>query len=354
MTADQIPELGFYTLAGHTETPRDLIDEVRTAEEIGLGAVFISERWNTKEAGAIAGAVGAVSERIAIATAATNHTTRHPLITASYATTMHRLTGGRFTLGIGRGIRPLFEAFGLPAITIAAMEDFAGLMRRMWRGETVLDHDGPAGRFPALRLIGSSVSADIPLGLTAWGPATCALGGRAFDQVVLHTFFADATVDRCVRAVRDAAEQAGRDPDTVRVWSVLATIPPGTDEDTRLLKVVARLATYLQSPGYADGLVAANAWDPAVLARFRADDVVQAFGGNPIDQHATTGQLEHIAKLLPAEWSAAAAEGSAEQCAAAARHQLDLGAHGVILHGSAPRELAPIVDAYRRSSRQPA
>jgi alkanesulfonate monooxygenase SsuD/methylene tetrahydromethanopterin reductase-like flavin-dependent oxidoreductase (luciferase family) len=33
-----------------------------------------------------------------IATAATNHNTRHPLITGSWATTMHRLSKGRFTV----------------------------------------------------------------------------------------------------------------------------------------------------------------------------------------------------------------------------------------------------------------
>jgi hypothetical protein len=29
------------------------------------------------------------------------------------------VTGGRFTLGLGRGIEPLFDAFGLPRITSA-------------------------------------------------------------------------------------------------------------------------------------------------------------------------------------------------------------------------------------------
>ena len=50
-----------------------------------------------------------------IATAATNHNTRHPLITGSWATTMHRLSGGRFTLGIRRGISAHLPAFGIPA-----------------------------------------------------------------------------------------------------------------------------------------------------------------------------------------------------------------------------------------------
>jgi alkanesulfonate monooxygenase SsuD/methylene tetrahydromethanopterin reductase-like flavin-dependent oxidoreductase (luciferase family) len=39
---------------------------------------------------------------------------------------MHRLTGGRFTLGLGRGIQPLFDAFGIPRITTAQIEDFVG------------------------------------------------------------------------------------------------------------------------------------------------------------------------------------------------------------------------------------
>ncbi len=45
------------------------------------------------------------------------------MVTASYATTMHRLTGGRFTLGLGRGIGPLFDAIGLPRITTAQLEE---------------------------------------------------------------------------------------------------------------------------------------------------------------------------------------------------------------------------------------
>lgn len=88
-------ELGFYTLAGAPESPRALIDEVRQAEAMGLGNVFISERFNIKEACTLSGAAGAVSARIRITTAATNQNTRHPIVTASYATTMHRLTNGR-------------------------------------------------------------------------------------------------------------------------------------------------------------------------------------------------------------------------------------------------------------------
>jgi alkanesulfonate monooxygenase SsuD/methylene tetrahydromethanopterin reductase-like flavin-dependent oxidoreductase (luciferase family) len=58
------------------------VDEVRAGEAMGLGHAFISERGNVKEAATLSGAAGAVSERLGIATAATNHNTRHPAVTA--------------------------------------------------------------------------------------------------------------------------------------------------------------------------------------------------------------------------------------------------------------------------------
>ena len=337
------PELGFYTLAGAPRSPRDLIDEVRDAEAMGLGAAFISERFNINEACTLSGAVGAVSEEIRIITGATNHNTRHPLVTASYASTMHHLTGGRFTLGLGRGIAVLQDVYGLPRITTAQMEDFAGLMRRLWSGETVFGHDGPAGSWPVLSL-GGEMDADIPLGLVAFGPNSLRLGGRVFDDVILHTFFTDETLQRSVATVKQAAEEAGRDPDDVRVWSCFATVGDHIAEDLRLKKTVGRLATYLQ--GYGDLMVETNRWDPAVLAAFRADPVVGSVPG-AIDQLATTDQLAHIATLLPDEWLAPAATGTPEQCATAVRRQMELGADAVILHGATPDELAPVVDAYR-------
>jgi probable F420-dependent oxidoreductase len=339
----QLGELGFYGLAGAPTSPRDLIGECKDGERLGFGSVFLSERFNIKEVVTLSGAAAASTERLGIATAATNHTTRHPIVTASYATTMHRMTGGRFALGLGRGIDKMFDAFGMPRITTAQMEDFVGLMRRLWHGEVVVGHDGPAGRFPLLAL-DPDFDEDIPMMLTAFGPQSLALGGRCFDGVILHTFFTDETLQRCVSTVKRAAEEAGRDPASVRVWSCFATIGDWIPADVRLKKTVGRLATYLQA--YGDLMVRTNCWDPAVLARFRADPFVAGFRG-ALDQKATTDELEHVATLIPDEWLAPAATGSAEQCAAAVLHQLDLGADGVILHGAAPSELAPTVAAYR-------
>jgi probable F420-dependent oxidoreductase len=256
---------------------------------------------------------------------------------------MPRLTGGRFTLGIGRGIAPLFDAYGIPRITTAQLEDFVGLVRRLFRGEVVTGHDGPAGRFPVLHL-DASFDEDIPIGFVAFGPNSLAFAGRSVDMVVLHTFFTDETTERCVRTVRDAAAAAGRDPASVRIWSCYATVHDGLPEPLRLKKTVGRLATYLQ--GYGDLMVETNRWDPGVLARFRADPVVAAVPG-AIDAKADLATLEHVATLLPDEWLEPSATGAPDHCAQRVLRQFDLGVDGVIMHGATPDELAPVVDAYR-------
>jgi probable F420-dependent oxidoreductase len=178
----------------------------------------------------------------------------------------------------------------------------------------------------------------------AFGPKTLALGGRAFDDVILHTYFTPDTLQRCVRTVKQAAEQAGRDPDSVRVWSCLATIGDHLPEELRLKKTVARLATYLQA--YGDLLVRTNQWDPTVLQRFRDDPVVASVAG-AIDAKATPEQIDHVSTLLPDEWLAASATGSPEQCAARVRKELEYGADCVITHGATPDELEPVIAAYR-------
>ena len=262
----RFPELACYLLAGQPKSPRDIVEEAQGAERAGLGTAFISERYHSKEAMALSGAAGAVTQSIRIGTAVTNHNTRHPLVTAGAALTLHGLTGGRFVLGLGRGIAMLQQVFGIPAITTAELEEAVTLLRRLLHGETVVGHDSRLGKYPALRL-GSDVNADIPMLLTAFGPNSLALAGRCFDEVVLHTFFTDETTERCVRTVKQAAEQAGRDPADVKVWSCFATIGDHIPEDVRLMKSVGRMATYLQ--GYGDLMVRTNEWDPAVLERFR-------------------------------------------------------------------------------------
>jgi probable F420-dependent oxidoreductase len=337
------PELGCYGLAGHSATPGDLVGECRRAEELGLGAVFLSERFNAKDAAVMAGAAVAATSRIGIGTAATNHNTRHPLVTATMATTLHRMSGGRYALGLGRGFDLLFDVMGVPRVTSAQIEDAVGVYRRLWHGEA-FGHDGPIGSYPYLSQ-DATFDEDIPVLLMAIGDRTLELAGRVADGVVLHTFLTDETLARAVGIVRESAERAGRDPESVRIWSVLATVTDLVPEELRLRKLVGRLATYLQ--GYGGALVRANHWDLADLERFRQDPVVRGHAG-AFDAVGTVEDLSHLRdRVLPAAWLAASATGSPATCAARILDQLDAGADSVILHGATPDELAPVLDAWQ-------
>jgi probable F420-dependent oxidoreductase len=261
------------------------------------------------------------------------------------ATTLHRLSGGRYALGLGRGFDALFDVMGLPRVTGAQLEDVVGIYRTLWSGGSVLGHEGPAGSFPYLSQ-DASFDERIPILMMAIGERTLRLAGRLADGVVLHTFFTDETLERAVRTVRQAAEEAGRDPASVRIWAVLATVEESVPEEVALRKTVGRLATYLQ--GYGQVLVDANGWSRADLDRFRSDPLVDGYPG-AFDAIGTTEQLTHLRdEVIPAHWLAASATGSAEACAARVGDQLVAGADSVILHGATPSELVPVVEAWSR------
>ena len=148
-------------------------------EALGLGSVFLSERFDKKEIGVLSRSGRRASATdLTIVTAATNHNTRHPMITAGLARTMQSLTGGRFVLGLGRGIPVIQDTYGIPRITTAALEDFAGHHApALPAASPIVGHDGPAGSWPVLYL--AAIDEDLPLGLVAFGPHILALGGRA-------------------------------------------------------------------------------------------------------------------------------------------------------------------------------
>ena len=344
LTAPAFPELGFYGLAGHASDPSVLIEEVADGERLGLGSVFLSERFNYKDATVLTGAAAAASARLGIATAATNHNTRHPLVTATAAATAHRMSGGRFALGLGRGFDGLFDLMGLDRITNDQLRDIADVLRRLWSGQR-FEHHGPAGDFPYLFLMDEHIDESIPLLMVAIGPKALNLAGEIADAVVLHTYMSDDAVARSVQTVRSAAAEAGRDPASVRIWACTAVVEDSLPHEMRLKKTVGRLATYLQ--GYGDLLVRINGWDPADLQRFRDDPLVSTFQG-AFDAAATASDLEYLAeKVLPSAWLECAVTGPAISCARQVADQIaTTGVDSVIMHGATPAQLAPVVEAY--------
>ena len=132
---------------------------------------------------------------------------------------------------------------------------------------------------------------------------------------MLHTFFTDETLVRCVRSSEaDAAEKAGARSGVGRgVVGASATIGDHLPDDIRLKEdrwaASRRTSAGVRRPDGRD-----ERPDPAVLARFRRS-LRRRLPWRRSTTTATTDELEHVATLIPDEWLAPSATGSPQQCA---------------------------------------
>jgi probable F420-dependent oxidoreductase len=309
--------------------------------------VWLSERFGAKDVATVGGALTQATRAVTIGAAATHFQPRHPVATASMALTLQALSGGRFVLGIGRAIPLIWQSYGLPPASNQVLADGLDIVRRLWAGETV-SYSGPLGDFPRLRLGDVPDVAPPPVVLTAIGPKSLQLAGKLFDGVLLHPFLTLEGQARSAEIVRNAAADAGREPASVRVYGmvVVAADCAPADVETR---VRARAVTYFNAPGLAQQLLAANGWDRAYLDELNAHPLVTALGGRAVDGELDLGDLIELSRIFPEDWfTAGAAIGSAAQCATRLHAYLDAGADEIVIHGSTPDLLSPVLTAFRQ------
>jgi 5,10-methylenetetrahydromethanopterin reductase len=341
--------LGSYVLPGGISDPRPLVEQARCAEAAGLGTAWIGERYDTKDLPSLAGALTQTTTSLRIGAAVTHTQLRHPMVLASMGQTLQALSNGRFLLGLGRSAAWRWRDYGEPRPTLASMRDVAHILHRLWAGETV-DYEGPAGRFPRLRLAQRPDIDPPPLLLAAVGPKTLWLAGERFDGVILHPFLTPDAVAAAVQTVRTAAADAGRDVARIRCYAAVVVAPDQSTHD-RELAVNARGAGYFHVTGLGDALVEANGWDAADLARYRSHPLLLALGDRQADKALSRRELTEVSRSLPDHWlDSSSAAGTAAECAARLSQYLDAGADELILHGTTAEHLESLVEAFVTSS----
>jgi probable F420-dependent oxidoreductase len=331
-------------LPGRVSDPRPGINQARAAERLGLGSVWVSERYDTKEIGSICGALSQVTDRIRITVGTTHFGTRNPVVIAALGVTMQALSNNRFVIGIGRSGPSRLRTFGLSPMTNQALADHASILRRLWAGETVNYH-GPAGRLSGLRL------EDLPAGfspprliLAATGPKTIELAARHFDGVVLHPFLTPEAVHRAASIVRRVARDAGRDDAAFAVTAIAITSPDLSLAEQEAV-VRGRAVTYFISPILASLVARMNGWDMEPIRQLQADPRLPELLRLPAER--VLPALADIGKVLPDEWLiSGAAIGSPQRCAAALHDFLDAGADEVLLHATTPDRLGDVPDHF--------
>ncbi len=226
----------FAYFCGHEQwQPEELVEHAVLAEEAGFDMVVVSEHFHpwVDDAGASGfafatiGAMAAATSSIEFSTGVTTPLFRyHPAVVAQAAATLDRLSGGRFTLGVGTGENinegPLGYVFPKYAERNARMTEALEIMRRLLDGEK-LTFDGQFYRADRAKLYSPPLG-PVPILMAAGGPKSATLAGEMAQGVITSVKDPAEAVERVIDPVRTAAADAGR-PDPIILatrWSLFA------------------------------------------------------------------------------------------------------------------------------------
>jgi 5,10-methylenetetrahydromethanopterin reductase len=328
-------------------TPAQGIQDGVDAERLGFRRVFISERWDLKEADVILAGIGAKTTRVELATGIIVPTTRHPWMIAALGATMQSCFGPRFVLGLGRGDVGAFKGMGIEQTTYKSLVACAKMTRRLWAGESV-SYAGQLGSFDALMPHETYPGPQPPI----WIAGFChgmgaAAAAEAFDGVILPPMLVPEATAAAAERIRIACERIGRDPEEIRIVQPVVTAPDMDEFEARSISA-GRLVTYLQYPYYGDALASTNGWDPAVVAEMRAHPQLTSaprVGDLTYHRHQ---MVEGPGSVIPWEWILdCSAIGTPTECATSLQRFIDAGADEVTTYGSTPRQNAELIATWR-------
>ena len=239
------------------------------AENAGYESLWVTERYFHEEVFSLLGYLGAATERIKLGVGVTNPYTRNPALLAMAAATLDRITGGRFVLGLGRSEREVIQgkmgmAYGNAQ---AVMQGGVSLLKRLLSGERVSDTAGPFTLRNA-RLATTPIQQNLPIYLAAIGKKGLRLAGAIADGVVLNAYVPPSYVAYAVEEVRSAAQEAGRDPQSIDIACML--VIRLTDDPQRMMPTLKkRLVRLLDEAYVGEILLEKGGFDVSILEPLR-------------------------------------------------------------------------------------
>jgi probable F420-dependent oxidoreductase len=159
------------------------------------------------------------TKRVMVGPMVTNPSTRDWTVTASLFATLNEMYGNRTVCGIGRGDSAVRVTNGRPA-SLREVREAAHVIRELANCRPV-EYRGSTLRFPWAR------TSSLEVWVAAYGPQALKLAGEVGDGYILQ--LADVDIARwMITSVREAASDAGRDPDAI-TFCVAAPNYVGTD-----------------------------------------------------------------------------------------------------------------------------
>jgi len=148
------------------------------------------------------------TRKVIVGPMVTNPATRDVTVTASVFATLNEMYGNRTVIGIGRGDSAVRVTNGKP-VSVAELRQAVLDIQGLANGEAV-EYKGNNIRLP---WAGTSRAG---VWVAAYGPKVLALTGEVGDGFILQ--LADpAIAEWTIKAVKDAARAAGRDPESLQI-----------------------------------------------------------------------------------------------------------------------------------------
>ena len=162
--------------------------------------------------------VAATTWRIRLGVAVFNMPFAPPVLVAKQLATLDVLSGGRVDAGLGTGWNELeFEAVGASLGERGARAgEYVSVLRTLWT-EAHPSFDGRFYKIGRAEFAPKPVQPRIPVLLGGTAPAALRRAGRIADGWVSSSRADLTQMGDSVRIVREAAEKAGRDPETIRL-----------------------------------------------------------------------------------------------------------------------------------------
>ena len=216
-----------------------IVEAARDAEQAGYDSVWAGDSLLARpraEPLSLLSAVAGATTRVSLGTAVLLPLLRHPVSLAHALSTLDRLSRGRVIVGIGPGAElpgthAELAAIGVPSDRrISAMLEAIGRCRRLWLGEE-----------PGMDLEPKpSHAGGPPIWLAGNGPRMLRETGTNFDGWLPFSP-TPGEYATGLRAVQEAAERAGRDPDSIATGVYLSVaIADGASEAASELDVYMR------------------------------------------------------------------------------------------------------------------
>ena len=289
---------------------RAVADDARRAEALGYDGIITEE---TKDDPYIVMALAAqATSRVSLATAVALAFPRSPTVTAMTAWTLQRLSGGRFTLGLGSQVKGHIERrFGMSWSAPGPwLREYVQALRAIWdcwQNGTKLDFRGEHYKLNLMVPLFTPAPIEhpqIPVELAAVNPYMCQVAGEVADGIRAHPIATPRYIAETMlpavrqgrrenrprsRGVYDVRDAAGRDRrPTAPRW------PSGSPISASRVAFYASTPSYLvafESEGY--GEVARNLQQLSRAQRW--DEMAALVDDGMLDTYAVTGTYDEIA-----------------------------------------------------------